>query len=105
MLLAALPASAVAARPAFDSERGRLQTYVDARTADAIGDPHRASELFSALFDANRSDVSIGRRAVDAGIEAGDFDRAIAAALALPPERRTLAARDRKSTRLNSSHG
>ena len=93
LMFAALPATALAARPAIDSERGRLQTYVDARTADAIGDPHRASLLFSALFDADRSDIAIGRRAVDAGIEAGDFDRAIAAALALPPPRRTLAAR------------
>ena len=92
-MFAVLPACALAARGTLDSDRGRLQTYVDARTADAIGDPHRASELFSALFAADRSDTAIGRRAVDAGIEAGDFDRAIAAALGLPPARRTLAAR------------
>ena len=88
-----LASPGLAARPSIDSERGRLATYVDARTADAIGDSARAAKLFGALFAADRSDVAIGRRAVAAGIEAGSFDRAILAARALPPARRQLDAR------------
>lgn len=64
---------------------GPLQTYVKARTADALGDQARAAQLFAVLAAGDRSDFSLTRRAVSAAIHAGAFDLALTHARALPP--------------------
>ena len=61
-----------------------LATYVEARTADAIGDQRRAARLFATLAAADPADRTLARRAVGAAIDGGDIALALAVARRLP---------------------
>ena len=46
--------------------------FVEARTADAVGDQARAARLFAALAEREPANRDVARRAVSTAIEAGD---------------------------------
>jgi tetratricopeptide (TPR) repeat protein len=79
--LAAAAFAALALTPA--AANTPLNLFVEAHTADAIGDQARAARLFAALAERDPADRGIARRAVSTAIAAGDT------ALALSVARRT----------------
>ena len=83
MLLPATPAAANA----------RLSSYVEARTADALGDQARAARLFADLARAEPSNRDLARRAIAASIDSGDTHLALSVARSIPVAELTLDAR------------
>ena len=72
----ALPLAPVAASP---------NLFVEARTADAIGDQGRAARLFAALATSDPTNRDLARRAVSTAIEAGDTTLALSVARRMAP--------------------
>ena len=64
----------------------RLSAYVEARTADAVGDQLRAARLFATLASAEPTNTAMARRAVAAAINAGDTALALSVARSVPAE-------------------
>ena len=62
----------------------RLSAYVEARTADAVGDQLRAARLFATLASAEPTNTAMARRAVAAAINAGDTALALSVARSAP---------------------
>ena len=70
--------AALALTPAAASEP--IHLFVEARTADAIGDQARAARLFAALAERDPANRNIARRAVSTAIAAGDTALALTVA-------------------------
>jgi tetratricopeptide (TPR) repeat protein len=83
VLFAAIPAAANA----------RLSSYVEARTADALGDQARAARLFADLARAEPANRDLARRAIAASIDSGDTRLALSVARTLPVAELALDAR------------
>ena len=62
-----------------------IATFVEARTADAVGDQARAARLFAALSRRDPANGELARRAVTTAIEAGDSDLAVSIARTTAP--------------------
>ncbi|MEQ7872709.1 hypothetical protein ABDK56_01705 [Sphingomonas sp. ASV193] len=62
----------------------RLDAYVRARTADAIGDDRQAAQLYAQLATLDPRNPDIADRAVTSAISAGAFDLAVTTARAMP---------------------
>ena len=62
-----------------------IATFVEARTADAVGDQARAARLFAALSHRDPANGELARRAVSTAIEAGDSDLALSVARTMAP--------------------
>ena len=60
--------------------------FVEARTADAIGDQARAARLFAALAARDPANRELSRRAVSSAIEAGNTQLALSVARRMAPE-------------------
>ena len=71
-----MPLSAAAATP---------NMFVEARTADAIGDQARAARLFAQLAEGDPANLDLSRRAVSTAIEAGDTALALTVARRMAP--------------------
>ncbi len=76
MLLLAAPLAPGAASPSL---------FVEARTADAVGDQARAARLFALLAERDPANRDLSRRAVSTAIEAGDTALALKVAQRLKP--------------------
>ena len=76
--IAALPLSPAAAND-------QLNVFVEARTADAIGDQARAARLFAALAERDPANRNLARRAVSTAIAAGDTPLALSVARRMAP--------------------
>lgn len=61
-----------------------IATFVEARTADAVGDQARAARLFAALAERDPANAELARRAISSAIEAGDTPLALATARRVP---------------------
>ncbi len=92
-IVAALPLGQLGASTPPIAERDRLATYVEARTADSLGDERRAASLFVALARADPGNRTLTRRAIGSAIDAGDTRLAIEVARSLPVETLALDAR------------
>ena len=75
-LIVALPLVPAAASP---------NLFVEARTADAVGDQARAARLFAALAERDPANPDLARRAVSTAIEAGDTALALKVAKRMAP--------------------
>ena len=84
-LLASVPLAPLAAANPVDPDQ-LLSTYVEARTADAIGDQRRAARLFADLAAADPANPTLARRAVGSAIDAGDTALALKVARTLPAD-------------------
>lgn len=82
MLLAA-PFAPVAANNAIGASSQTL--FVEARTADAVGDQARAARLFAALAERDPANRDVARRAVSTAIEAGETTLALSVARRMAP--------------------
>jgi len=82
-LLAGVPFAPLAAAKGLAPDQ-LLSAYVEARTADAVGDQRRAARLFATLAAADPGDRTLARRAVGAAIDGGDMALALAVARRLP---------------------
>ncbi|MDQ3075367.1 MAG: hypothetical protein M3Q88_07145 [Pseudomonadota bacterium] len=60
--------------------------FIEARTADAIGDQARAARLFAALAERDPANRDIARRAVSTAIEASDTALALSVAQRMAPD-------------------
>jgi tetratricopeptide (TPR) repeat protein len=76
--LIALASAALALTPVTASEP--INVFVEARTADAIGDQARAARLFAVLAERDPANRDIARRAVSTAIAAGDTPLALTVA-------------------------
>jgi len=76
--LLAASLAALALTPAAASEP--INMFVEARTADAIGDQARAARLFAVLAARDPANSAIARRAVSTAIAAGDATLALSVA-------------------------
>jgi len=81
--LLAASIAALALTPAAASEP--INIFVEARTADAIGDQARAARLFAALAERDPANRGIARRAVSTAIAAGDTALALSVARQMKP--------------------
>ena len=61
-----------------------LSTYVEARTADALGDQGRAARLYASLLRGDPGNRNLAARAISASIDSGDMRLAISVARSLP---------------------
>ena len=59
--------------------------FVEARTADAVGDQARAARLFAALAEREPANRDVARRAVSTAIEAGETALALSVARRMTP--------------------
>ncbi|HXG99798.1 MAG TPA: tetratricopeptide repeat protein [Sphingomicrobium sp.] len=91
-LLIGLPLAPLAAANPVDPGQ-LLSTYVEARTADAIGDQGRAARLFATLASADPANPTLARRAIASAIDSGDTGLALRVARTLPADALTLDAR------------
>ena len=91
-LAAGVVGPAAAARIVLIPASGN-SAYVQARTADAIGDQARAALLFAAMARAEPANGDLARRAIGAAIDAGDGALALSVARTLPTAAVTLDAR------------
>jgi tetratricopeptide (TPR) repeat protein len=72
---------------ASDAVPNHIATFVEARTADAIGDQARAARLFAALAQRDPANREFANRAVSTAIEAGDTQLALSVARRIAPDR------------------
>lgn len=77
-MIAALPLT-----PAVASDQ--LKVFVEARTADAVGDQARAARLFAVLAERDPANRDIARRAVSTAIAAGNAPLALSVARRMKP--------------------
>ena len=82
MALLGLP---FAAASASDPAPNRVATFVEARTADAVGDQKRAARLFAVLAQQEPANSEFASRAVSTAIEAGDTALALSVARRMAP--------------------
>ena len=75
----------IAAASASDAAPNRVATFVEARTADAVGDQSRAARLFAALAQQDPANSEFASRAVSTAIEAGDTALALSVARRMAP--------------------
>ncbi|MCY7280636.1 MAG: tetratricopeptide repeat protein [Sphingomonas bacterium] len=87
--LGALILVAVAA-PASAMTRDALGAYVNARAADASGDPATASRLLASLVRSMPAETALRRRAIGHAIEAGDMELALQLAGRVPAHQASL---------------
>ncbi|MCY7397238.1 MAG: tetratricopeptide repeat protein [Sphingomonas bacterium] len=76
-MLLALPLTAATATP---------NMFVEARTADAVGDQARAARLFAQLAERDPANRDLSRRAVSTAIEAGETALALSVARRMAPD-------------------
>lgn len=67
----------VAASPAAANETDNLKLYLQARTADALGDKNRAAMLYADLASSGAVSKSVSAQAMSSAIIAGRFDLAM----------------------------
>ena len=76
----------LAAPPVAAMTRDALGAYVNARAADASGDPATASRLLASLVRTMPAEDQLRRRAIGHAIEAGDMDLALQLAGRVTPQ-------------------
>jgi Flp pilus assembly protein TadD len=72
---------------ASDALPNHIATFVEARTADAVGDQARAARLFARLAQQEPANGEFANRAVSTAIEAGDTALALSVARRIAPDK------------------
>ena len=81
------------ARPVRIAPGGPMSAYVEARTAEAIGDTVLSAQLFAALAAADPANHGLAARSIAAALNAGQFELAVAQLPRVAPAERDLGAR------------